>query len=177
MSPDLFALCQIVARARLLNCPVCLDTYHMSTPRNSSATISTASSALGDWWSETSRDNLELVLICPNCRQVTPVATNGVAGLIAAFHISNLLELRDTLMKEQKKVEDSSTFFCSFIKVSRSSRRVLEGVHYCDKHQGRELELYCKSCEELICFQCTTAVHHGQTACSIFIKPQVRIWK
>ena len=82
----------------------------------------------------------QLVLICPNCRQVTPVPANGVAGLPAAFHINNLLELQDTL-KEQKKAK--------------------EGVLYCADHQERELELYCESCEQLICFQCTIAEHRG----------------
>ena len=38
-----------------LNCPVCLDTY--TTPSNFSATMFIASSALGDWWIATSRDN------------------------------------------------------------------------------------------------------------------------
>ena len=82
----------------------------------------------------------QLILTCPNCRQVTPVPANGVADLPAAFHINNLLELRDTL-KEQKKGE--------------------EGALHCAYHQKRELELYCETCEQLICVQCTITEHNG----------------
>ena len=33
-------------------------------------------------------------------------------------------------------------------------------ILYCQQHQNRELELYCETCEELICFQCTIQQHH-----------------
>ena len=119
-----------------LNCPVCLDTY--TNPKQLQCHHIYCQQCLGRL---VVRDQQgQLVLICPNCRQVTPVPANGVAGLPAAFHINNLLELRDTL-KEQKKAK--------------------EGVLYCADHQERELELYCESCEQPICFQCTIAEHRG----------------
>ena len=119
-----------------LNCPVCLDTY--TNPKQLQCQHIYCQQCLRRL---VERDQQgQLVLICPNCRQVTPVPANGVAGLPAAFHINNLLELQDTL-KEQKKAK--------------------EGVLYCADHQERELELYCESCEQLICFQCTIAEHRS----------------
>ena len=121
-----------------LNCPVCLDTY--TNPKQLQCHHIYCQQCLRRL---VERDQQgQLVLICPNCRQVTPVPANGVAGLPAAFHINNLLELRDTL-EEQKKAK--------------------EGVLYCADHQEtqRELELYCESCEQLICFQCTITEHRS----------------
>ena len=32
---------------------------------------------------------------------------------------------------------------------------------YCSKHKGKELELYCNTCGELICHNCTVQLHQG----------------
>ena len=32
---------------------------------------------------------------------------------------------------------------------------------YCSVHEGKELELYCNACEELICLHCTVDKHNG----------------
>ena len=32
---------------------------------------------------------------------------------------------------------------------------------YCSKHKGKELELYCETCGELICHNCTVRLHEG----------------
>ena len=32
---------------------------------------------------------------------------------------------------------------------------------YCSKHKGKELELYCETCGELICHNCTIRLHQG----------------
>ena len=76
-------------------------------------------------------------LPCPTCRQVTPIPPAGVAGLQPAFQTNQLLEILD---KHEKVKQD---------------------ILYCLQHQNRELELYCETCEELICFQCTIQQHHG----------------
>ena len=34
-------------------------------------------------------------------------------------------------------------------------------VSYCTKHRDKELELYCETCEELICLYCTVQLHRG----------------
>ena len=76
-------------------------------------------------------------LPCPTCRQVTPIPPSGVAGLQSAFQANQLLEILD----QHKKVK--------------------KDILYCQQHQNRELELYCETCEELICFQCTIHQHIG----------------
>ena len=60
-----------------------------------------------------------------------------MAGLQPAFQINHLLEILD------------------------QHEKVKHDVLYCPKHQNRELELYCETCDELICVQCTIQQHHG----------------
>ena len=76
-------------------------------------------------------------LPCPTCQQVTPVPPAGVADLQPAFQTNHLLEI---VCKHKEGKQD---------------------VLYCSQHHNRELELYCETCEELICFQCTIQQHNG----------------
>ena len=76
-------------------------------------------------------------LPCPTCRQVTPIPPSGVAGLQSAFQTNQFLEILD---KHEK------------------GKQV---ILYCPQHQNRELELFCETCEELICLQCTIQQHNG----------------
>ena len=116
-----------------LNCPVCLDTY--TNPKQLQCHHIYCQQCLRKL---VERDQQgQLIVTCPNCRQVTPVPANGVAGLQTAFQTNHLLDI----LKEQKKAK--------------------EGVLYCADHQERELELYCESCEQLICFQCTITEHRS----------------
>ena len=100
----------------------------------------------------------ELILACPVCRQVTPVPARGVAGLQPAFHINRLLDIVDEHKKgredDQKEGEASSP------KV-QSPEPNWEWC--CLEHVDKELELYCNTCQELICFHCTLkkAAHHS----------------
>ena len=115
-----------------LNCPVCLDTF--TDPKQLQCNHVYCQKCLGRL---VVRNQQGHFLTCPNCRQVTPVPANGVAGLPAAFQISHFLDI----LSEHKKAK--------------------EGALYCADHQERELELYCESCEHLICVQCTITEHHG----------------
>ena len=76
-------------------------------------------------------------LPCPTCRQVTPIPPSGVEGLQSAFQTNQFLEILD------------------------QHEKVKQDILYCQQHQNRELELYCETCEELICFQCTIQQHNG----------------
>ena len=78
-----------------------------------------------------------LGLPCPTCRRVTPIPLSGVGGLQSAFQTNHLLE------------------------ILYEHERVKQDVAYCPRHQNRELELYCETCEELICVQCTIQQHNG----------------
>ena len=116
-----------------LNCPVCLDTY--TDPKQLQCNHVYCRKCLGRLVFRNQQG--QFILTCPNCRQVTPVPANGVAGLQAAFQINHLLDI----LSEHKKAK--------------------EGALYCTDHQERELELYCESCEQLICLQCTITEHNG----------------
>ena len=78
-------------------------------------------------------------LPCPTCRQVTPIPPSGVAGLQPAFQTNQFLEILD------------------------QHEKVKQDILYCPQHHNRELELFCetRTCEKLICFQCTIQQHHG----------------
>ena len=87
----------------------------------------------------------QLSLTCPACRQATPIPANGVAGLQSAFHINYLLQIMD----EHKKAEDEAASF-----EETGIRKVSQSGSLCSLHDKRELELYCETCSELICFKC-----------------------
>ena len=36
-------------------------------------------------------------------------------------------------------------------------------VLFCSKHEGKQLELFCETCSELICHNCTTKIHKGHS--------------
>ena len=116
-----------------LDCPVCLDT--LTDPKQLQCNHIYCRQCLGRLVVRNQQG--QFILTCPNCRQVTPVPANGVAGLQPAFQTNHLLDI----LKEHKKAK--------------------EGTLYCADHQERELELYCESCEQLICFQCIITEHNG----------------
>ncbi len=83
------------------------------------------------------RQGQQLTLTCPACRQVTPIPPNGVRGLQSAFQINDLIGIRDDL-------------------------KDLIPTLYCSEHADREPELYCETCNELICWKCAVkgGKHH-----------------
>ena len=95
----------------------------------------------------------QLVLTCPTCRQVTSIPANGVTGLQSAFQVKELLEV----LEEHKKHKDmilpnqEPEMAKNDTTQSVSSKKV---TPYCLVHDNKELELYCETCEELICFHC-----------------------
>ena len=76
-------------------------------------------------------------IICPECRQATPLAADGVAGLKSAFYINRLLGIIQEDHKQEKR--------------------------FCSEHADEELKMYCETCGQLICLKCVTkgGKHHG----------------
>ena len=74
-------------------------------------------------------------LPCPTCRHVTPIPPAGVAGLQTAFRTNQFL---DIFYKHNKDI-----------------------LFNCQQHLTRKLELYCETCEEFICLECTIQQHNG----------------
>ena len=136
-----------------LNCSICLDTY--TDPKILQCFHVFCHQCLVPLKVQDQQGQLSLT--CPTCRQVTPIPARGVAGLQSAFHINNLLEILDNSVK---KLEDAPAT------PERATHTDLDPVSkasYCFVHEGKELELYCETCEELICYKCAVkgGKHHS----------------
>ena len=93
----------------------------------------------------------QLTLACPTCRQITPIPAGGVADLQTDFRINQLLELVDEDWKAPSP-EASDTF--EKLKIAPESLTSHENITFCPEHVGREIELFCESCSEAICYKC-----------------------
>ena len=124
-----------------LKCPICLDTY--TEPKQLQCSHSYCKKCLVKLVVQDQQG--QLFLTCPTCRQVTSVPVNGLTGLQPAFHVNNLLEIKETLTANQKSAEINVTHFCS--------------------EHDKELELFCKTCGKLICLKCaiTGEKHENHT--------------
>ena len=103
----------------------------------------------------------QLILTCPICRQDTPVPANGTAGLQPAFHTNHLLEIAEELKKATADIPASAE---GAERVSTSLTPALNRIKVCcPEHNGREVELYCETCEEALCWKCIAkgGKHHS----------------
>ena len=125
-----------------LNCSICLDTY--TNPKLLQCFHVYCQQCLVPL---VDRDQQgQLGLTCPTCRQVTPVPDREVGGLQSAFHINRFLEIQESFQKP-----DNSA---AMLNVAEPTESPAKKASYCFVHEGRELELYCESCGELICLRC-----------------------
>ena len=111
-----------------LNCTVCLDLF--IKPKSLPCLHSFCEKCLG---------NLALlpegggyVLSCPICRSQFRLPEDGVAGFPNAFHLNDLLELRQQL----KKLSEAKSIACES----------------CEKHDSTG---FCRQCGKWICEKCT----------------------
>jgi len=126
-----------------LSCPICLDTY--SGPKQLQCHHIFCQKCLVQL---AVRDQQgQLTLTCPMCCQVTPIPVGGTTGLKAALHVEKLLEIQASLNKIMAPSED----------VEGNSGN--KESSYCLLHDDKELELYCETCGELICFKCIMKGH------------------
>ena len=106
----------------------------------------------------------QLVLSCPNCRQITPVPANGVRGLQPAFQTNNLLEIQGTLTKVlmAERKESTSSNIKDAAPVIAGPSKVLS---YCSEHPNEEIKVYCEDCKKFTCFKCVVsgARHHSHS--------------
>ena len=133
-----------------LNCSICLDTY--TNPKLLQCFHVYCQGCLVKLVVRDQEGHL--VLTCPICRQVTPIPANGVTGLPPAFHINHLLEI----LEEHKK-EEGPTAERELASLDRKNK----DNQFCSEHDGKALELYCETCEELICYHCALkkGKHHS----------------
>ena len=105
----------------------------------------------------------QLILTCPICRHNTPIPAKGVAGLQPAFQINHLLEI----MEEHKKAAADPPASAEKVEIdsaSLTSPSARDKVKVCcHEHAGKEVELFCETCGEPICWKCVLkgAKHHS----------------
>ena len=82
-------------------------------------------------------------LSCPKCREIILVTD---AGFPQAFEINNYLDLVE-LVKQMRK---------------RKAKAKISDIMMCLEHNKPE-NIYCQSCDKLICLSCTASTHALQT--------------
>ena len=121
-----------------LKCAICLDTY--TDPKLLQCFHVYCRSCLVKM-AKTKDEQGNLSVTCPICRQATPVPDNDVSGFKSAFHVNNLLEI-------MKSAPDQ-------MKIAQPHHKLNKiNVLYCHEHADKELEFFCESCEEVICYKC-----------------------
>ena len=75
-----------------------------------------------------------------------------MAGLQSAFHINRFLEIKESLEKPENPAATPE----------EADVKPIEKPRHCFVHEDKELELYCETCEELICWKCIAkgSKHH-----------------
>ena len=129
-----------------LNCAICLDTY--TEPKVLQCHHVYCRKCLVRL--VVRNEQGQLILTCPKCRHDTPIPADGVGGLQSAFEVNHLLEIIDKY-KKNKDAVSSIKGAEDDVASSTSSKKL---TPYCSEHEGKELELYCEKCEELICYKC-----------------------
>ena len=134
-----------------LNCSICLDTY--TDPKLLQCFHVYCRQCLVPL---VDRDQQgQLGLTCPICRQVTPIPDRGVAGLQSAFHINRFLEIKESLRRPEN-------IAATLEEAVPTDVNPVKKASHCFVHEDKELELYCETCEKLICMRCALkdGMHH-----------------
>ena len=129
-----------------LNCSICLDTY--TDPKLLQCFHTYCRKCLVPLVDRNQQGQLGLT--CPICRQVTPIPDRGVAGLQPAFHINHLLEIQDSV----KKLDDPAVALEGAVGGATNAASSMHAVKHCREHLEKEVDLYCETCRELVCYKC-----------------------
>ena len=113
-----------------LTCAVCLERY--TDPRTLPCLHSYCKDCINHLPVE--QGNGGQVVKCPSCRQPTQLGDKGASCFPVAFYINNLLEMDELLKKP------------------------VDSVPMCQAHNDKQ-DIYCDTCEEHICFKCSTEYH------------------
>ena len=119
-----------------LTCPVCLDLY--TNPKTLPCHHSLCQECLEGLPQEREAKADTYYLSCPTCRQCTEVPREGVGAFPVAFIINNLKEITQSL---KNKVSDPQQVTC--------------------KDHGKPLDMFCVTCETVICHYCAIRTHEG----------------
>ena len=139
-----------------LNCSICLDIY--DDPKLLQCFHTYCRKCLVKLVVRDQQGDLSLT--CPICRQATPVPANGVAGLQSAFQTNEFLRIREDLVKERDTAVSLEGSKVVATPLTSSTKKTIPN---CFEHVDKERELYCETCEELICWKCALkgGKHHS----------------
>ena len=133
-----------------LNCSICLDTY--TDPKILQCFHTYCRKCLVQLVDRNQQGQLGLT--CPICRQVTPIPDRGVAGFQSAFHINHLLEIQDSV----KKLDDPAVVLEGAVGgamiATTNAASSTHAVKHCREHLEKEVDIYCETCRELVCYKC-----------------------
>ena len=88
-------------------------------------------------------------ILCPECRKITPVPGNDVASLPPAFQINRLKEVFRRMQSQQS--QDGSAASTEDVDLGSQSDKA---GGRCTRHASQHLELFCSTCQKLICRDC-----------------------
>ena len=114
-----------------LTCAICLDRY--TDPRSLPCVHSYCRDCIDHLPVEL--DNGRHLVRCPSCRKATQLSERGAAALPVNFHINNLLDIDELLKKSSQQLRT------------------------CHAHNNRPKDIYCDTCEELVCLKCVSESH------------------
>ena len=132
-----------------LTCSICLERY--ANPRTLPCQHFFCQDCLGHLPVEM-REEKRFVR-CPTCRHRAQLPDSGACGLPPAFFINNLLEVADSFSK---------------LSLKNGPPNQDEPASLCQRH-GKPMEVFCESCQELICHHCTFKDHRDHDYDSITI--------
>ena len=110
-----------------ITCPLCLGIYE--EPK----TLPCQHIYCKDCLEGLARQSRNGTVVCPECRSVAQIPGNNASTFPTAFHINRLKEVYEAMA-------------------------VPAGEHYhCQEHQAQALDLYCETCQKLVCRDCIIA--------------------
>ena len=112
-----------------LTCPVCLD--HYTNPKILPCHHSLCQHCLEGL--PLDKKNETYYLSCPTCRHYTELPEEGAGAFPVPFHLNSLKEIHRAMKKEAQET-------------------------ICSDH-GKPLELFCETCDTVICVTCLTHTH------------------
>lgn len=119
-----------------VTCGICLDRY--TDPRTLPCVHSYCKNCIDRIPVEL--ENGRHVIRCPACRRPTQLGEKGASIFPVAFHINNWLEIYEMLN----------------LKPAEKEIRMM-----CLAHGNKPMDIYCETCEEHICFKCSTQSHRN----------------